>query len=132
LEHEGLPDLEVWPAQFANIANGTHIFRGVEVTLEGLLQIQEGNTLVMSGNDKRPPLLLEPIETVDKIQWDAAKASVRPLDPIEQDAYSRLQQTTKNSSGSLNAIVTGPLKKTDHGYILEVREFSVAEARLKT
>src|ERR1700690_3305153 len=47
LEHEGLPDLEVWPTQFATIANGTHLFRGVEVTVEGQVQIQEGDTLVM-------------------------------------------------------------------------------------
>jgi galactose oxidase len=53
LEHEGLPDLDVWPSQFANIANGTHIFRGAEVTAEGLLQIREGSTLVMHGDDIR-------------------------------------------------------------------------------
>ncbi|HEV3202542.1 MAG TPA: galactose oxidase-like domain-containing protein [Bryobacteraceae bacterium] len=132
LEHEGLPDLDVWPTQFANIANGTHIFRGVEVTVEGLLEIQENNTLVMRGNDMRPPLFLEPIETGDKIQWDATKASAKPLDPIEQDAYVRLLEETKNAGGSLDAIVTGPLKKADQDYILEVRQFSVSEVNLKT
>ena len=120
-----MPDLEVWPTQFANIANGTHIFRGVEVTLEGVLQTPDGNTLVMQGNDMRPPLLLQSIEAADKIQWDATKGSEKPLDPLEKDAYPRLQEKVKNASGSLKARVTGPLKKSDYGYLLEVRQFSI-------
>jgi hypothetical protein len=57
--------------QFANFANGTHIFRGVEVTVEGVLETEESGSLIVHGNDKRPPLLLEPIQAVDKFQWDA-------------------------------------------------------------
>jgi len=123
LEHNGLPDLEIWPTQFANIANGTHIFRGVEVTREGVLQTSEGNTLVMQGNDIRPPLLLQPIEAADKIQWDATKGSRKPLDPLEQDAYLRLQEKVKKAGGFLKAAVTGPLKKVGDGFVLEVRKF---------
>lgn len=125
LEHDGLPDLDVWPTQFANIANGTHIFRGVEVTVEGVLETQESGSLIVHGNDKRPPLLLEPIQAGDKIQWDAGKQSVKPLDPLEQGAYGTLLEKVKSVRGPLIATVTGPLKKSDYEYVLEVRRFSV-------
>jgi galactose oxidase len=128
LEHEGLPDLDVWPAEFASIANGTHIFRGVEVTVEGVLETREGNTLVLEGKELRPPVVLEPIQASDKVQWDATKGSQKPLDLLEQQAYVRLQEKVKNAGGSLKAKVTGPLKKSEHGYLLEVRMFSVAES----
>jgi hypothetical protein len=131
LEHNGLPDLEVWPTQFANIANGTHIFRGVEITVEGVLQTHQGDTLLMQGDDVRPPLLLQPIEALDKIQWDATKGSLKPLVPFEQDAYRRLQEKFNSAGGSLKVTVTGPLKKSDQGYVLEVRQFSVPEANPK-
>jgi hypothetical protein len=129
LEHDGLPDLDVWPTQFANIANGVHIFRGVEVTVEGLLQIHEGNSLVMHSKDMRPPLLLQPMQAADKIQWDAPKSVQQPLNALEEDAYPRLQEAVKKAGGALNATVTGPLKKSDDDYVLEVRQFSVFQAR---
>jgi galactose oxidase len=128
LKHGGLPDLDAWAEEFAHVANGTHFFRGVEVTLDGVLQAREGNTLVMNGNDTRPPLLLQPIEAADKIQWDTAKVSQQPLEPLEGDAYQRLQEQVKNAGGSLKATVTGPLKKSDIGYTLEVRLFAVSKS----
>ncbi|MGD1074373.1 MAG: galactose oxidase-like domain-containing protein, partial [Bryobacteraceae bacterium] len=127
LAHEGLPDLDAWPTEFAKIANGTHHFRGVEVTVEDVVQIHEGDTLIVHGDDLRPPLLLRPMEPADKIQWDFSKGSAKPLDPAEQQAYSTLQEHVKAAGGSLRAAVTGPLKKSEHGYLLEVRTFSVSE-----
>jgi galactose oxidase len=129
LDHEGLPDLDVWPSQFANIANGTHILRGVEVTVEGSLLTREGSTLVMQGDDTRPPLLLQPLQAADKIQWDAPRSAPKPLDPVEEDAYSKLQEAVKKAGGSVNAAVTGPLKKVGDDYLLEVRQFSVLQAK---
>lgn len=94
--------------------------------LEDVLQTDQANTLVMHGNDMRPPLLLEPIESSDKIQWDVTKGAVQPLDPVEQDAYLRLQRRVNDAGGTLNATVTGPIKKSDSGYVLKVRQFSVS------
>ena len=127
LEHDGLPDLEVWPSQFAAIANGTHLFRGVEVTLEDVLLTDQASTLILHGNDVRPPIHLEPIEASDKIQWDVKKGTLKPLAPDESDAYLRLQQMVNDASGSLTATVTGPVKKFDGGYVLKVRQFSICE-----
>jgi galactose oxidase len=126
LKHDGLPDLDAWPAEFASIANGVHRFRGVEVTLKDVLETRPGNALVMHGNDIRPPLLLEPIQAGDKIQWDVAKASAKPLEPDEQDAYQRLQQKVDDAGGSLSAEVTGPIVKSGAGYVLKVRQFAVS------
>src|SRR5437870_3543890 len=70
-----------------------------------------------------PPVLLQPIEQVDKIQWDATKKSQKPLDPLEQDAYLTLQEKVKNAGGFLKAAVTGPLRKVGDGFQLEVRKF---------
>lgn len=72
----------------------------------------------MSGGSRR-----QPIDAADKIQWDATKASVRPLDFLEQDAYLRLQEKVKDAGGSAKAAVTGPLKKVGDVFVLEVRKF---------
>lgn len=123
LEHDGLPDLDAWPKEFAHVANGTHFFRGVEVTLEGIAETRDGSALVMQGNDIRPPVGLQQIEPGDKIQWDAANKSEQPLDPLEQGAYLRLLEKVKNDGGSLKTAVTGPLKKVGDEFVLEVRKF---------
>jgi len=121
LAHEGLPDLDAWPAQFAGIANGTHLFRGVEITVTGTIHAQAGDSLQMAGNDLRPPLLLQPIEATHKIQWDATAGLPKPLAPAEATAFATLQAAVTRAGGSLEATVTGPLRTSDQGYVLEVR-----------
>jgi hypothetical protein len=66
-------------------------------------------------------LLLRPMEPADKIQWDPTKKSPKPLDSLEQDAYQTLREKVENAGGSLRAAVTGPLKKVDGAFVLEVR-----------
>jgi galactose oxidase len=127
LEHGGLPDLDLWRTQFATVANGTHILRGVEVTVAGVVDTQEPDTLIMRGNDTRPPLHLESIVAADKVQWDATTRAAKPLDPLEQNAYATLAGEAKNAGGSFAVTVTGPLKKAADGYALEVRRFSAAK-----
>jgi galactose oxidase len=126
LKHDGLPDLDVWASDFARMANGTYIFRGVEVTVTSLVEARSSGNLVMDGNDTRPPLPLSPIQAADKIQWDAPKTAPKPLALLEQSAFKRLLDAAKAAGGSLAASVTGPLRKDgDEGYVLEVREFLV-------
>jgi galactose oxidase len=125
LQNDGLPDIAGWPAQFALIANGIYKFRGVEVTIEGPVQANVGSTLSIPGNGARPPLLLQPIKAADKIQWDLKTGLLKPLDPLEQSAFVRLQDVVRNVPGSLDATVTGPLRQSTDGIVLEVRQFSV-------
>jgi galactose oxidase len=126
LEHGGLPDLDLWPAEFAKVANGTHHLRGVEVTEQGVTELHQLDNLVMRGSDRRPPLYLKPIEPEDKIQWDPVTASTKPLEPAEQNAYAGLLERVKAAGGSLAATVIGPLRKLGYEYVLEVRQFTVA------
>ena len=123
LQHPGLPDIDVWPAQFASIANGIHLFRGVEITVGGQIQVQDGGSLLMKGNDVRPPLLLQPIQESDKIQWDAATMSLKPVTALERGAYQELRETVRRGGDSLRVTITGPLKKSDREYVLEVRQW---------
>jgi hypothetical protein len=122
LKHDGLPDIDLWPEQFARIANGTHLFRGVEVTLQGAVQVDRG-LLLLSGNDVRPSVVLAPLQAMNKIQWNHQTAAPWPLLPDEQTAYQRLAENLRNAAGPLHVTVTGPLKKEGHAFRLEVRQF---------
>jgi hypothetical protein len=125
MQNDELPDIAAWPGQFATIANGIYKFRGVEVTIEGPVKANAGSTLSIPGVGARPPLLLEPIQAADKIQWDLGTGLLKPLDPLEQSAFARLQNVVRSALGSLNATVTGPLRQSTDGFVLEVRQFSV-------
>jgi galactose oxidase len=125
LKHEGLPDVNLWRREFARMANGTHHFRGVEVTLEGRVRAEEGG-ISLDGNDTRPPVLLAPIQAQSKIQWDFVTRASKPLEPSEQDAYQRLLAGAAAASQELHAEVTGPLIQTASGFVLEVRKFLAA------
>jgi hypothetical protein len=127
LARPGLPNLDAWPREFAAIANGTHHFRGAEVTLRGQLKREPDGSLQLAGSEARPALQLRPIEAAHKIQWDATSGQVQPLQPAEQQAYASLEQQAR-AKAPLTVSITGPLQKTAAGYILEVRRFSIIEA----
>ena len=127
LQHDGLPDIDAWPTQFDSIAKGVHHFRGVEITVQGLISKNDRNGIALQGAGARPTLLLQPIQATDKIQWDAPNACPKPLTSTEAGAYKSLSDRVANQAQPLRASVTGPLKKSDQGYVLEVREFSFVE-----
>ena len=52
----------------------------------------------------------------------ADRAAPTPLDAVEAQAYATLQQQAHDAGGSLTVGVTGPLRQTDEGYRLEVRQ----------
>ena len=124
LKHDGLPDLNKWPEQFTRTANGTYRFRGVEVTLSGTIE-QKGVEYFLVGNDRRPPVALAPLQAADKIQWDHKSASLKPLEDDERLAFEQLVARTTSGPNSHQVTVTGPLKETDTGFTLEVRQFEV-------
>jgi galactose oxidase len=122
LKHDGLPDVKNWPAQFARTANGTHLLRGVEVTLDGIVEAQ-GGTLTLRGNDAIPPIALTSLQAENKIQWDHQTGALKPMQPDEQTAFADLDALVQRAAGSLSATVTGPLLPT--GGTVQVRKFSV-------
>jgi hypothetical protein len=125
LQAGGLPDVAAWPAQFAAVTNGIYQFRGVEVTIQGVVQAAAGGALSMPGDDVRPAVALQTIQAADKIQWDLATKLLKPLDPVEQGAFLSLQNQVQTAPGPFTATVTGPLKQSGQGFVLEVRQFSV-------
>jgi len=47
----------------------------------------------------------------------------------EESAFSRLQEAVHQAGGSIEAAATGSLQKSEEGYKLEVRVFSVVDAK---
>ncbi|HLX92416.1 MAG TPA: galactose oxidase-like domain-containing protein [Puia sp.] len=125
LDHEGLPDLDAWGAEFAHVANGTHFLRGVEITLAGTVSWRKGGNLLLHGNMQGSPLPLYPMMAADKVQWDATTQAPRPLEPKEQSAWQDLENIARGAEALVSVVVAGPLKKVEEEYILEVRKFSL-------
>ena len=122
LEHDGLPDVEHWPAEFARTANGSYGWRGVEVTLQGTIE-QGAGQLILPADQSRPAVALAPLQPDAKVQLDTENGIPRPLPEEEKFAYKNLAERKRTAPGPMQVNVTGPLKKTDAGFVLQVRKF---------
>ncbi len=121
LDHDGLPAINEWSAQFARTANGTHLLRGLEMTLDGVVQAQ-GSGLILLGNESRPSIALAPLEAENKIQWNHQTGSLKPMAPEEKSAFAELEAQVRLAGATLNVSVTGPILMG--GKLLQVRKFS--------
>ena len=121
LKEQAFPDPEGWASKFKGFVGQTYIFRGVELTADGLVSGDDkGLTLQIPGVDR--PIALRRFE--HKLQWNSKKHAPRQPEPDELSAYEQLASKVKNANGErLKMQVTGPLTKSDTGYTLEVREF---------
>jgi galactose oxidase len=126
LEGDRVPALDRWDEQFHSIVNGRYELRGVEVTLQGGIEEREGQ-LFLAGSGQRPPVQLAPLAAADKIQWDHAAQTPKPLDAGEALAYERLTTAFRDLADGQQVTVTGPLKQTEEGYQLQVRRFRHTE-----
>jgi hypothetical protein len=122
LKRDGLPDLDLWPDQFAKFANGSYGFRGVEMTLQGSIE-EDNGLLTLAADSARPAVVLAPLQVQDKIQWNLETQSVRPVLPQEEIAYRKLSEEMQGSTPPVTVRVTGPLKKNENGFFMEVRQF---------
>ncbi len=124
LHDQGLPDLDSWPEQIARWANGSYDFRGVEVTVTGTVQTQNGS-LQLTGPSLDAPVQLTPFRQDMKLQWDIRRRNVRDATSEEQDAYQKLVRTYQGPAGDESELmhITGPLTRTAAGWILHVRTF---------
>jgi len=124
LKDEVLPEIDAWRDQFAEVANGSYIMRGIEMTLVGEVTDNFG-LLTLVGNKTRPDLVLAPLQGPDKIQWDFTTRSNQPMTAEEASAYTRLSAQLATQSSGTQVQVTGALKKNGSEFFLEVREFKV-------
>ena len=124
LKDDLLPDIDAWRNQFADVANGSYILRGIEMTLEGKVTNHFG-LLTLVANKTRPNLVLAPLQEPDKVQWDFTTRSNQPLTAEEESAYARLSTILAGQSNGTQVQVTGPLKKNGTEFFLEVRKFKI-------
>jgi hypothetical protein len=102
------------------MVNGTYELRGVEVSLNGTIEVRDGQLLLNRGDD-RSPVQLAPLGATDKIQWNNATRTPKTVEAAEAIAYERLAAESQKFPHDQRVTVTGPLKLTDSGYQLEVR-----------
>jgi hypothetical protein len=115
------PDPDQWASQFKKLVDQTYTFRGVEVTVDGTVG-SDNNGLVVRVPGVKFPITLRPLE--HKLQWNSKKGTARQPEPDERDAYQQLESKLRDSKArDIKTRVTGPLRKSDTGYTLEVREF---------
>ena len=124
LAHNGIPDLNGWPVQFARFANGSYSWRGVEMTFIGEIT-QVGGVYQLSANADRPVITLGPLIRADKVQLDQTGGTQNPLPEEEATAYQRLVAEVAALIKSTMFSVTGPISQTASGLFLEVRDFQV-------
>jgi hypothetical protein len=116
-----LPPLARWGEQFRRVVNGAYVLRGVEVTLQGVVDNRDGQLFLLE-DDQRAPVRLAPLEAAERIQWDHARQIRRPLEAAEALAYERLAAAVDTAGARLLSI-TGTLEQTGAGYRLHVRRF---------
>jgi hypothetical protein len=122
LQDDRLPALTAWDVQFPRIANGSYDLRGVEVSLEGEIEVRDGKRFLATGEHSVQLAALAPGE---KIDWDALSAAPQPLKANEASAYDDLAADAMLANGG-RATVTGALEQLGERYVLHVRRFSVA------
>jgi len=95
LDDERLPALHQWDQEFKGIVNGTYVMRGVEVTLQGVIE-QRDKQLFLSGRGRRPAVQLTPLAAAERIQWNGAMRQGKSLEEHEalslREACSRLKR----------------------------------------
>jgi galactose oxidase len=124
LEDAILPDIDLWRAEFAAAANGSYVFRGIELTLDGTVNESNG-LLTLAGNATRPQVVLAPLQGPDKVQWDINTRENWPMLPEEETAYTRLSAKLAKAPDAAKIEVMGPLKNDGKEFSLEVRTASI-------
>ena len=121
LKDRSLPDVAKWAKQFESLVGKSYEFRGVEVTIRATVEVKDGR-LVLQAPGLKEPVALAPLE--HRLQWNFKKSAARQPEPDERDAYQQLAARNKEAKGGgFRVEVTGPLRVTDKGPVLEVREF---------
>ena len=115
---EAIPDPEKWRARFSQLVGKQYVFRGVELTIEGEVEVKD-ERLFLKSKPLKEPMLLMPLR--HKLQWNFAKQRARGPEKEEEEAYRELEAIAKNRVTRVR--VTGPLQTSDGHATLEVREF---------
>src|SRR5262249_22443312 len=106
-----------------------HTFRGVEVTVMASVVEKDGKLILQTPSLKQE-MTLAPLQ--NKLQWNFKKGAARQPEPDERKAYRKLVAKKNKAKGDeFQVQVTGPLRQTDQGIVLEVREFFLISPQAK-
>ncbi|HEY2194684.1 MAG TPA: galactose oxidase-like domain-containing protein [Actinomycetospora sp.] len=122
LRHRGLPDVARWPAQLADSANASYHFRGVEVSLTGVVDDGAG-ALRLTVPDTEVVVTLGALEPGSELAWDLAGRRPRPATDDELGALDRLWARAAGAGHADPVRVSGPLHVSDGGPTVLVRTF---------
>jgi hypothetical protein len=123
LHGDTLPDVDRWAEQIARVANGSYDFRGVEVSVKASVRAQNGG-LGLTGPSIDKPVVLAPLDQVEKVQFDRPTARAKVATVDELAAYQRLLARYQDAgTPDLSARITGPLRQAAAGWTLHVRDF---------
>lgn len=126
-QHDILPDIDVWRTQFQQLAGGAYTWRGIEMTLSGVVT-STGDKLTLAGNSTRPELALAPFQQSSKLEWDLKTSAPKPMTDAEAGAYARLADAVAQHPGT-SIQVTGTLQKLADGkFSLDVKGFEPVAA----
>ncbi|KAF2179647.1 copper radical oxidase [Zopfia rhizophila CBS 207.26] len=129
LRQDIVPDIDVWAKHFQETTNGSHILRGLEMTLSGVVtkkQLGADQQLTLASTPTRPELVLAPFQETSKIEWDLLKNAPKPVSEAETGAYAQLSAAVAEHPEGVELQVTGRLRKHDaNGFFLEVRGLKV-------
>jgi hypothetical protein len=126
LSTSSLPDPDQWREQFSSGVGEAYVFRGVEVTILGSVEEKQGH-LLLSAPGSSQTVRLVPLR--DLLQWDFRNQRARKAADDERKACKRLAAQLKACKmKTLEMRLTGPLKTTAQGPVLEVREFVLLPA----
>lgn len=120
LQNQGLPDVQAWEKQFLGSTSGVYGFRGVEVTVRGLLEEKNGGLFLKSASVDKP-IALAALKT--DLRWNFKKRMARQPEADETAAFKQLTLAQSNSKEPLVVEITGPLQSSANGPIVEVREY---------
>jgi galactose oxidase len=128
LEHNGLPNLERWPAQISERANASYDFRGIEVTLIGTLGEQRGRPQ-LALQSTGVAVELRPLAETQMVQWNLKRRAPSEPTTNELAAFGQLQEVLRAAAGQAERVcVTGPLRREGGEWRLHVRKFATGEA----
>lgn len=115
------PDGRVWQEDFGRLAGDAYDFRGVEVTLQGAVDWLDGALTVLA-NEHRPAVRLAPLKGADLVQRRRdSNGATEPPTQAELLAFEQLTHQRQQAPGKMEVTVTGPLQKTQSGFVLKVR-----------
>jgi hypothetical protein len=112
-------DPEMFQRNFLEMRIGVDV-RGVEAVVDGHVAM-EGTNLVLRVGSTGTVLVLAPLG--QKVQWDKERKQPQVATHVEKNAFSELAARFKAQAGQVR--ITGPLRSSASGRILEVRKFEV-------